>query len=168
MCLHVYKHALTHTLTCCAYIHIYAYTGSQVQSLVVSVLFLCCGLWACLQGWSMIFYCFPRIIGRVHREGKAIHQSTAKRERESEREERGQRVRERGMEGERGVGGISMKMEGKIEEGRWEEKQGEERAREIEGMGRARWRQRGEGGDIQMCSWYHITWKCMEKIEEQT
>ncbi len=56
------------------------------------------------------------------------------------------------MEGERGVGGISMKMEGKIEEGRWEEKQGEERAKEIEGIGRARWRQRGELGDIQMCS----------------
>lgn len=28
----------------------------------------------------MIFYCFPRIIGRVHREGKAIHQSAAGRE----------------------------------------------------------------------------------------
>lgn len=35
-----------------------------------------------------------------------------------EREEKGQRERERGMEGERGVGGISMKMEGKIGEGR--------------------------------------------------
>lgn len=41
----------------------------------------------------MIFYCFPRIIGRVHREGKAIHQSTAERN----RERRGDR--EKGREG---------------------------------------------------------------------
>lgn len=77
----------------------------------------------------MIFYCFPRIIGRVHREGKAIHQSTAEREREGAREKRGQRKRERRMEGEGEacVCGGSMKMEGKIGEGRWEEKQGEER-----------------------------------------
>lgn len=39
----------------------------------------------------MIFYCFPRIIGRVHREGKVIHQSAA----EGNREARGQRDRER-------------------------------------------------------------------------
>lgn len=48
----------------------------------------------------MVFYCFPRIIGRVHREGKAIHQNTAERERarEESKRERGQKERERGTE----------------------------------------------------------------------
>lgn len=82
------KHTYVHADMC-----MYTYTGSQVKRLVVSVLFLCCGLRACLQGWSMIFYCFPRIIGRVHREGKAIYQSMAERNRET----RGDR--EKGREG---------------------------------------------------------------------
>lgn len=76
----------------------------------------------------MVFYCFPRIIGRVHREGKAIHQSTA---------EKGEREREKGEGTERWCerevleGGVSMKMEGKIGEGR--------------GKGVRKNRERGEG-----------------------
>ncbi len=76
-------------------------------------------------------------------------------ERERERGEGTESKGERDGGRERGVGGISMKMEEKIEEGRWEEKQRERkegRGTKIEGIGRARWRQRGEGGDIQMCS----------------
>lgn len=83
----------------------------------------------------MVFYCFPRIIGRVHREGKAIHQST---ESEKEREERGQGEKERGMEGERGVGGISEKMERKIGEGRGKGgRKNRRRGREAERIRRA-------------------------------
>lgn len=97
-CLHVCQSKLTSTCT-----------QSQVQRLVV-------GLWACLRGWSMVFYCFPRIIGRVHQEGKAIHQNAAKRKRESEREwERQSRA---GTERKGWREGGSTIMEGKIGEDR--------------------------------------------------
>ena len=132
----LYMHALglytygmksfTHMLTYMhahAYIHIHICSESQVQRLVVSVLFLCCGLWACLRGWSMVFYCFPRIIGRVHRRGRQFIRAQ-RREREREREgerESGEGTERKGeRDGGRGVwgGGVSVKMEGKIGEGR--------------------------------------------------
>ena len=84
----------------------------------------------------MVFYCFPRIIGRVHREGKAIHQNTAEREKERSGD------REKGMEGHRCVRvcgeGVSIKMEGLVQEDRgkgvW--KNGEKETERIRG---ARW-----------------------------
>lgn len=92
----------------------------------------------------MIFYCFPRIIGRVHREGKAIHQSTAEREREggegTGRERDGGRERRGGNEYGNGKKDRRRQVGGKTE--------GEERGKEIERIRIARWRQ---GGDVQMC-----------------
>lgn len=48
----------------------------------------------------MVFYCFPRIIGRVHQEGKAIHQDAVERERERENERIGDGEGKKRMEGD--------------------------------------------------------------------
>ena len=77
----------------------------------------------------MIFYCFPRIIGRVHREGKAIHQSAREREGERRegterkgekdggRERRGGSRYENGKKDRRGQVGGKTEGEEKVREG---------------------------------------------------
>lgn len=103
----------------------------------------------------MIFYCFPRIIGRVHREGKVIHQSAA----EGNRERRGDREREGERDEGRESACVRLRVGGGVrkENGRkYREGQvgGKQRTGEIERIRRTRWRQKM--GDVPMRLRYHL------------